>query len=396
MRVKSGRSWMGLVCGAVLLAGTAGAAAEPQSRRLDRAKDLIADERWVPAIAELTAATRDGKEKRRDEALFWLAHCHNQTRDSASALDAIQRLENEFPKSPWVKPAGSLKLEIAQRLNRTDVLWMTALPPPPAPTPAVVTPAPPAPPRAPLVAPSRTKRPARVETPEPPDEPRVWSWTITQHPDLELRIQAMGSLILSDSDEALKVIPILRDIALEASTPGPARRAIFALAQSRRPEARSTVVEVAKKGPEPVQIEAVRALGRLRGPDVSQTLLQVYSAAADPVKYHVVHSLGQRAETEALFHIAESEVNQGLREAAIVTLGGAPGGNLHLRVMYDKTPAASRRSIISGLFNARDDEGLIRIATRERQVTLRREIVECLRLLGTARAKQYLEQVREK
>jgi HEAT repeat protein len=156
------------------------------------------------------------------------------------------------------------------------------------------------------------------------------------------------------------------------------------------------VVEVAKSGPEPVQIEAIRALGRLRGPEVSATLLEVYSAAGEPVKYHVVRSLGQRAETAPLLRIAESEANQQLREMAIVTLGRAPGGNKHLRVMYEKGPPAFRRSVISGLFNARDDEGLIRIATRERQVTLRRDILERLRLLGTARAKQYLEQVDEK
>ena len=394
MRVKKA-CWTGAtVCAALVLAGVT-AAAEPQSRRLDRAKDLIADERWVPAITELTAAARDAREKNRDEALFWLAHCHNQAGDPASALDAIQRLEREFPKSRWVKPARSLKLEIAQHLNRIDVLWMTAVPPPQAPAPAIVLPAPHAPPHAPMPAPSRATRPPRVETPEPPPAPRVW-WTMTQDPDLELRIQAMGSLILTDSDESLKVIPILRAIALEASTPGPARRAIFALAQSPRPEARSTVVEVAKKGPEPVQIEAVRALGRWRGPDVSQTLLQVYSAAGDEVKFHVVRSLGQRAETQALVHIAESEVNQLLRETALETLGGAPGGSLHLRSMYEKVPAASRRSIIRGLFKARDDEGLIRIATRERQAALRRDILERLRLLGTARAKQYLEQVHEK
>jgi HEAT repeats len=401
MRVKNGCCWTGVMaCAALLLAGAAGvSAAGPQSPRLDRAKDHIADERWVRAIGVLTAAAGDAKEASRDEALFWLAHCHNQAGDSASALDAIHRLEREFPKSRWVKPARSLRIEIAQRLNRTDVLWLTAVPPAPAPTPAPVvvapTPAPPAPARAPMPAPSRTPRPSRAAPPEPPAPPRVW-WTSGQMPDLELRIQAMGSLILSDSDEALKVIPILRDIALEASTPGPARRALFALAQSRRPEARSTVVEVAKSGPEPVQIEAIRALGRLRGPEVSATLLEVYSAAGEPVKYHVVRSLGQRAETAPLLRIAESEANQQLREMAIVTLGRAPGGNKYLRVMYEKGPPAFRRSVISGLFNARDDEGLIRIATRERQVTLRRDILERLRLLGTARAKQYLEQVDEK
>jgi HEAT repeat protein len=220
--------------------------------------------------------------------------------------------------------------------------------------------------------------------------------TYDGNPDVELRIQALGSLILTDSEESLKVIPMLRDIALESSNPGQARRALFALAQSRRPEARSTVVEVAKTGPEPVQLEAVRALTRFRGADVAPTLLQVYTAAGDPVKYQIVHSFGARAETASLVHIARSEANPQLRDTAIVTLGHTPGGSVHLRAMYDRAAAASKRPIIVGLFNARDVDGLIRIHTRERQVALRREIVERLRLLGTPRAKQYLEQLDEK
>jgi hypothetical protein len=214
-------------------------------------------------------------------------------------------------------------------------------------------------------------------------------------PDLELRIQAMGSLILTDSAEAAKVIPILRDIALESDSPGPARRALFALSQSRLPEARSMVVEVAKTGSEPVQLEAVRVLGRLRGPEISTTLMNVYVDAAEPVKYQIVTSLRQRAETSSLLRIVQVEGNPQIRESAIVNLGRTPGGKLHLRKMYETAAASMKRPIIVGLFNARDDEGLIQIATRERQAVLRREVLERLRLLGTGPARQYLLQVRE-
>lgn len=407
MRLRQHMGWTRAfaLAGVVCAFGTAAGAAEPQSPRIDRAKDHIADERWVRAIAELKAAAGDARERSRDEALFWLAHCHNQAGDTASSLEAINRLELEFPRSPWVKPARSLRIELAQRMNRTDVLWLTAVPPPaPVPTPAppvvvpAAPPATPAPTVAPLPPPREPRhapwpRPAVAPTPAPP---QIWMPIPLMDPDLELRIQAMGSLILTNSDEAAKVIPILRDIALEASSSGAARRALFALAQSRLPEARSTVVEVAKSASEPVQIEAVRVLGRLRGPDVSSTLLHVYADAGEPVKYQIVVSFGQRAETGSLLRIAESEANQQLRDMAIVTLGRTPGGKMHLRRMYGTAAAPSKRSIIVGLFNARDDEGLIHIASRERQASLRREVLGRLRLLGTARAKQYLEQSPEK
>jgi HEAT repeat protein len=229
----------------------------------------------------------------------------------------------------------------------------------------------------------------------PPVPPAVWV-PADLDPDVELRIQAMGSLILSDSDEAVKVIPILRDIALEADNPGQARRALSALVLSKRPEARSTVVEVAKTAPEPVQVEAVRVLGRIRDPEISSMLLHVYADAGEPVKFQIVSSFAQRAETASLVRIAESEGNAQLRATAIITLGRAPGGFRHLRGMYGKVDAAFKRPVIVGLFNARDDEGLIGIAMRERYVPLRKEAVERLRLLGTPRAKQYLEQHDEK
>ena len=67
--------------------------------------------------------------------------------------------------------------------------------------------------------------------------------------DTDLRIQALGSLMQTD---AKRVIPILREIALDGDNPAEASRAVFVLAQSGRPEAHSTVLEVARTGPESV------------------------------------------------------------------------------------------------------------------------------------------------
>ena len=120
----------------VLLAGAAYAAPAPDSRRLALAKDYIADEQWIRAIAELRVVADDAKDANRDEALFWLAHSQYQVGDHADALETITRLERLFVKSRWVRPARSLRVEIAQRLKRDDVLWVLAAPAPPTPAPA--------------------------------------------------------------------------------------------------------------------------------------------------------------------------------------------------------------------------------------------------------------------
>jgi len=392
-----------------------------ESKRMERAKDLIADEQWGRAIDELKAAAADQKEPNKDEALFWLAHSQNQTRDGAAAVDTIRRLELEFPASRWVKPARSLRIEIAQRLRRNDFLWYTAAPPPPSPAPAppaATVPPTPTPPAVPLpvgptatTAPTPPPTPRPVRTPRPAGAPPVspsavppaapvpapWpplpppAWVPEGYlPDTDLRIQALGSLIHTD---AAKVIPMLREIALEGGNLAAARRALFVLAQSGRPEARSTVIEVARTGPELVRLAAVRELGHLGGPAVGNDLLQVYSTANDRVKYQVVTSLGQRDAAPALLRIAQSEQDRRLRDVAIVTLGEA-GGRQQLAMLYTSAAADAKRPIIIGLFNAHAEDELIRIAERERNPEARAEVLARLRLLGTPKAMAYIEQHR--
>lgn len=379
-----------------------------QSPRLERAKDLIAEEQWVRAIEQLRAAAADAAEKNKDEALFWLAHSQHQARDLAGAVETIARLERQHPASRWVKPARSLRIEIAQKLRRDDVLWYTAAAPRPV-TPAPASPvAPPAPgaPPAPAALPTPAGTPApppavaaprAIIPPKPPQAtplpalspmwiPKGWK------PDTSLRIQALGSLIQTD---APKVIPILKEIALESHDANEARRALFVLAQSGRPEAQSTVLEVARHGSELVQIAAVRELGRFGGEQASEALLQVYTLGNPRVKYQIVNSLGERSATTALMRIAETEKDRKLQESAIIHLGQA-GGREQLERFYSRARGELKKPIIEGLFNARAEEALIRIAQQERDQAIRAEVLTRLRLLGTPKARAYLETQRQK
>jgi hypothetical protein len=365
-------------------------ASAQQSARLERAKDLIAEEQWLRAIADLRAAAEDPKETQKDEALFWLAHSQHQARQFEAALQTIRRLEQAHTRSRWLRPARSLSLEIAQRLGRTDVLWLAARPAPAPPPPLPPAPhakgAPPAPPAPPVEAPP--------PAPPMPPAPRMYArspaapaWVLEPFTDADLRIQALGTLIRTDADKA---IPILKEIALDAENPDPARRALFVLAQSGRPEARSTVVQVALNGPETVRNAAVRELGRIAGTNVTRELLQVYSSGDVPVRHQVVYALGERAETAALLRIAQEEPNAQLRDVAITTLGAA-GGRDQLNVLYTRASGEMRRAVIAGFFNARADEDLIRVVRTERDAKVRQEAIDKLRLLGTPRALAFLK-----
>ncbi|CAN5475804.1 hypothetical protein BH23ACI1_BH23ACI1_16010 [soil metagenome] len=396
--LKTGSRWLAVAfCGVVVCgAGSPAWANTPESQRLERAKDLIAEEQWLRAIAELRAAANDPKESEKDEALFWLAHSQNQAGQFAAALETIGRLEQAHRASRWMRPAQSLRLEIAQRLGRTDVLWYTARrappapPPPPGPKPPAA--ATPPPPPAPPGRPAPPAEPPRILLARPGASGLTTAWVAEQFTaDLDLRVQALGSLIRTDAAE---VIPILKEIALDGQHPGPARRALFVLAQSGRPEARSTVVEVARSGSEPARIAAVRELGRLQGPGVANELLEVYTSGNSPVRYQVVNALGERAATTALLRIAQDEPDVRLREAAITTLGTA-GGREQLHVLYASAGTEMKRAVLAGYLNARADEDLIRIARRDRDPAVRREAVAKLRVLATPRALEFLKTLKE-
>ena len=126
---------------------------------------------------------------------------------------------------------------------------------------------------------------------------------------------------------------MLGEIAFESENPGPASRAVFMLAQSSLPKARETVVRVARQGPEPVRVAAVRDLGRFGGPEASQDLVELYATAIGPVKLQIVKSLAERSEKAPLLRIAESEKDGTLRFTAINGLGQA-GGAPQLAMLY--------------------------------------------------------------
>ncbi|HWK10654.1 MAG TPA: HEAT repeat domain-containing protein, partial [Vicinamibacterales bacterium] len=230
--------------------------------------------------------------------------------------------------------------------------------------------------------------PAAPTTPPVP-EPNVWVLS-TVPPDTNLRIQALGSLIQTHPD---RVIPLLKEIALDPSSPGDGRRAVFVLAQSPNPAAQLSVLEVAKRAAEPVRVEAVKELGRFSSPAISGQLLDVYRAGTPRVKREVVASLGDRSDRPALLRIARSESDPTVRNTAIITLGRA-GGRSELRTLYRSLPADSRRALLTALFNARDEDELIRIAQSDPDPAMRAEARRNLRLLGTPKAMAFLKEDR--
>ena len=390
MRTRRTRQF--IVAIVLVLGCASGAVAEgagAESKRLGRAKDLIADEQWSRAIDELRIAAADSQETRKDEVLYWLAHSLNQSGDRAAAVDTIGRLERDYPKSMWVKPALSLRLEIAVRLNRSDVLWSIAMPPPApgAPMPAAAA--------RPIKRPTRAKtgkedpsvEARTIEIEKEPPFPRLW-YAGSLTPDLDLKIQALGALMKTDAD---RVLPLLRDIAFESPKPEQASRAVFMRRSPTCPR-RAGSWSGRKTAPEPAL--AAREGARppwwaadLPGSDAG--LCQRQRAG----EFQIVMSLGERAEG------ARSFASSGGEDSLPGDRGPGRRGGRQLASMYKSANLPGKRSIIIGLFIARADEELIRIADLERPTgnnVVCQDIYERLRLLNTPKAKDYLLKVSEK
>jgi HEAT repeat protein len=135
--------------------------------------------------------------------------------------------------------------------------------------------------------------------------------------DTDLRIQALSSLMSSDG---ARVVPILREIALKAEDEAQARRAIYVLAQSKRADARSTIVEVARTGDEPRQVIAVKVLAYQGWPEAEKVLLDVYGAATPHVKRQVIRVFGNVGSRIQLRRLFETSQDAELKQAIINAL----------------------------------------------------------------------------
>lgn len=207
--------------------------------------------------------------------------------------------------------------------------------------------------------------------------------------DTDLRIEALTGLLEGHSD---RVIPLLREIALDGSNPDDAKRAVFVLARSNRPEARTIVVDVARSGVEPVRLAAIREMGYFDGAAVTAQLMQVYQAASTPrIKRQIVSSLGERGDNMSLLRIARAESDPAVRNNAIVTLGKLPEARPQLRLLYDHAHPESRMAILSALLTSQDEDELIRIAKMEKEPVFRQRARVQLRMLATPKAIKFLE-----
>jgi tetratricopeptide (TPR) repeat protein len=170
-----------------------------------------------------------------DGAMYWKAYSLHRLGRGTEALTTLDDLLKKFPSSRWANDAKALQVEVRQASGR-------------------------------------------------PVNP-------SQESDDELKLIALNGLMSRDPEQG---IPIVEKILAGSASPRMKERALFVLAQSGSPRAKTMLTEIAKgKGNPDLQLKALDYLGAFgSGPDVP-LLVDIYKSSSDvDVKKRVIRSLG--------------------------------------------------------------------------------------------------------
>ena len=278
-------------------------------------KDLDAGRFNAAADKFGKSAAKGGKDA--DAALYWKAYAQKKGGKSAEALATLRQLASAHPKSEWQDDARALEIEV---------------------------------------------REAAGQRPDPADEM-----------DDETKLYALNGLMASGSKQALPLVLKFLEGPHSARLKG---QALFVLSQSDSPEARKTLLDVARGTRHPeLQRQAIESLGAA-GDD--KALAEIYGASGPAVKLIVLDGYMAAGAEEQIIAAARGEKDPAVRRKAIDLLGPI-GASKELRQLYRGTDAAAKMQILDGLAVAGDVEALTGIARDEKEPgPLRRKAIEGL------------------
>lgn len=300
---------------------------EREADLYDEGTDAIDDQDWDEAIKNFKAVAEMGG-SRADGALYWMAYALNKGGRRAEAMQAIEGLKKNYPKSKWLDDAKALDLEVRQG-------------------------------RGERVSPDRLQ-------------------------DDDLKMIAINSLMHSDPEKAY---PLLEKIVRSTTDKKIKERALFILAQSPSPRAQALIADIARGKANPdLQRDAVRYIGISGGEKNRAVLSELYASGSREVKKEVLRAFMIAGDKARVHSAAKSEPDPELRKDAIHLLG-VMNARSELHSLYaNETSTEVKKQIIQGLFISNDGERLGDLARNEKDPQLRREAIRKLGLVGKGTA----------
>ncbi|MGH9360617.1 MAG: HEAT repeat domain-containing protein [Thermoanaerobaculia bacterium] len=300
------------------------------------AQDALDERQWGRAAALFGRVAQRGGEDA-DDALYWQAYAQHKAGRKAQALATVKQLQTSFPKSNWVDDAKALEVEIRGGAGRAS--------------------------------------------PE-------------QIADEELKLYAINSLLGAEPERA---VPLLQKFLRGNHSVRLKEKALFVLSQADSPEARKTLLEIARGNSQPeLQRKAIEYLG-VSGDRAA--LRELWRGAGDPaIKRQLLQAMLVASDVEGLAAAAREERDPSIRRKAIHTLGvtGGKGSGETLRAIYAAFPDRETRSaVIEALFVQNNARALIEIFRSEKDPALKREAVQKLTMIDDPEAERFLESVLE-
>jgi len=312
-----------------------GGGSDASSRAFTQARSYIDDGKYAQAASTFDKfISQYPWDKNVDAALYWLAYAYNKQDNFQGAYNALARLLQNYPRSPWADDAKTLSVEVMSKLNPNyrpevkegegDDLTIIAL-------------------RA-LCENDRPNCSARVaDVLRSNKSVRVKEAAIIllgryggsdavpaliqmarNEQNVQLRMRAIRTLGETNDERALDV---LREIALGPTyeDESPTDSAIHALANHENPRAVQILGEVAVSGKNMrARTHAIVIMSRRGGNNVVDELLRLYDAVPEvQVKKYILAGLANRKDPRALNKLTEVARGAGeleLRKQAIISI----------------------------------------------------------------------------
>ncbi len=309
-------------------------ARERELRDYERAQRSIERDEWSEAVAQFQAiAAAAGA--RADAALYWKAYALDKLGQRAEALTAVADLTKAFPKSRWLGDARALEVQVRQRSGQAVPLDASG--------------------------------------------------------DEELKLLALNALQHSSPDQA---IPMLRQLLQGTQSFKLKDRALFVLAQSRSPEARKILEDVARQGNPDLQRRAIDYLGMNGTAENRVVLAEVYRTSPDvDVKRRVLRAYMVSGDRARVLEAATAERNDELRGEAVRQLGVMNAHDELWQLYQKELSVAVKRQILQAMFVGGNATRLIELAKTEPNAELRRTAVRNLGLMRTSATGQALVEI---
>lgn len=269
-----------------------------------------------------------------DAALYWKAYSQAKQRQLAEAMTTLEEIQKRFADSRWLRDAMALKMEVLQASGQT-------------------------------VSPD-------------------------SQTDEDLKLLALRGLMQSDPDRAVSMI---EGVLGGNSSLKVKENALFVLSQTRSAKAHEILGNVARSGSNPdLQLRAIRYLGTMGGSGNAQILEDAYRASADEsVKRAIIRSFmvsGNRPRLAAIANDTSSSAS--LRGEAIRQLGVMHADDELARLYPRESSPELKRRIVDGLFVAGSAGRLVELARAEKDMSLKKDIVQRLSLMKSKDATDYL------